>query len=197
MRWRVLSSVPILANLVLLPGLACGVGCGGRPTVPDEDPKLLTIRLTSPAFAEGQMIPREYTCDGEDRSPPVEWSGVPSQARSLALTCDDPDAPAGTWSHWVAYNLPPEVASLPEALAASNPVRLESGAEARQGKNDFGKIGYGGPCPPSGTHRYIFRLYALDTRLEPLAGATRGTLLTALKGHVLAEGRLMGKYQRP
>jgi Raf kinase inhibitor-like YbhB/YbcL family protein len=143
------------------------------------------------------MIPRKYTCDGEDRSPPLAWSGVPTQARSLALTCDDPDAPSGTWSHWVAFNLPPEVASLPEGLAASDPAHLDSGAEVRQGKNDFGKIGYGGPCPPSGTHRYIFRLYALDTTVELQAGATRGSLLASATGHVLAEGRLTGKYQRP
>jgi Raf kinase inhibitor-like YbhB/YbcL family protein len=142
------------------------------------------------------MIPKKYTCDGEDRSPPLEWSGVPPRARSLALTCDDPDAPAGTWSHWVVFNLPPEVASLPEGLAASDPVRITPTSTARQGKNDFGKIGYGGPCPPSGTHRYILRLHALDEMLEPQAGAIRGALLAALKGHVLAEGRLTGKYQR-
>jgi Raf kinase inhibitor-like YbhB/YbcL family protein len=196
MRTGVLPIASMCSNLTLSLGLACGVGCGGRITAPDEDPKLLTIRLTSPAFAEGEAIPRQYTCDGEDRSPPLEWSGVPPQARSLALTCDDPDAPSGTWSHWVAFNLPPEVATLPEGVTASDPVRLASGAEARQGKNDFDKIGYGGPCPPSGTHRYIFRLYALDAMLEPQAGATRGAFLAALRGHVLAQGRLTGKYQR-
>jgi Raf kinase inhibitor-like YbhB/YbcL family protein len=197
MRGRALPMVSRHANLVLFMGLACGVGCGGRSAVPDDDPKLLTIRLTSPAFVEGGMIPRKFTCDGEDRSPPLEWSGVPAQVRSLALTCDDPDAPAGTWSHWVAFNIPPELASLPAGLPASDPVRIDSGTEFRQGGNDFDKVGYGGPCPPSGTHRYIFRLYALDTMLEPKAGMTRGSLLAALKGHVLAQGRLVGKYQRP
>ena len=143
------------------------------------------------------MIPKKNTCDGEDCSPPLEWSVVPSQAGSLALICDDPDAPAGTWSHWVIYNLPPEARSLPEGLAASDTGTLSSGSAARQGTNDFGKIGYGGPCPPSGTHRYIFRLYALDTMLELKGGASRSVLLTAMKGHVLALGRFTGKYHRP
>src|SRR5262249_57430003 len=121
MRGRIPSEISIPANLCLVLGLACGEGCGGRATVPEEDPNLLTIRLASPAFAEREAIPKEYTCDGEDRSPPLEWSGVPPHARSLALTCDDPDAPSGTWSHWVVFNLPAEVASLPEGVAASDP----------------------------------------------------------------------------
>ena len=154
----------------------------------------MTIRLTSPAFADGGMIPKAYTCDGEDRSPHLAWTGVPPRARSLALICDDPDAPLGTWSHWVLFNLAPEVASLREGLARDDPVGLEAGTTARQGKNDFGKTGYGGPCPPSGTHRYRFRIFALDAMLELKAGATRNSLLKAVEGHVLAHGLLTGKY---
>jgi Raf kinase inhibitor-like YbhB/YbcL family protein len=163
----------------------------------------MTIRLTSPAFAEGGMIPKPYTCDGADKSPPLEWSGVPASARSLALICDDPDAPAGTWSHWVLFDLPPSTKSLEEGIAAdlqaklvSKPAGQEPQVSVRQGKNDFGKIGYGGPCPPGGTHRYFFRLYALDAPLDLEPGATRSSVLKAITGHVVAEGRLMGKYSR-
>jgi Raf kinase inhibitor-like YbhB/YbcL family protein len=163
----------------------------------------LTIRLTSQAFSEGGMIPKEFTCDGVDRSPPLEWSGVPESAKSLVLLCDDPDAPVGTFSHWVVVDLPPETRSLAAGIssASTKPLEPKSVAGAatpivRQGKNEFGKIGYGGPCPPSGTHRYIFRLYALDKRTDLDAGANRSAALKAIEGHILAEGRLMGKYAR-
>jgi Raf kinase inhibitor-like YbhB/YbcL family protein len=152
------------------------------------------------------MIPKAYTCDGEDRSPPLEWSGVPGAARSLALICDDPDAPMGTFSHWVLFNLPPQLQALPEgdsaAASLTAPAKEPGGpsdAEAprpQPGPNDFGKLGYGGPCPPSGTHRYVFRLYALDTRLGLSASAKRADVLKAIRGHILAEGRLMGRYSR-
>ncbi len=175
----------------LLLVLVVAAGCGGSAPLPAEDPSRLTIRLTSPAFAEGGMIPKEYTCDGADRSPPLEWTGVPRSARSLALICDDPDAPMGTWSHWVIHDLPPDTTSLAEGISP------DSGPLAsKQGKNDFGKIGYGGPCPPRGTHRYFFRLYALDAPLNLGSTATRATVLKAVAGHILAEGRLMGKYSR-
>lgn len=159
----------------------------------------MTIQMQSHAFEDGGDIPRKYTCDGEDISPPLEWSGVPDQARSLVLICDDPDAPRGTWTHWVLYDLPSEAAGLPEGLPTDQTIRVGSSGgehEARQGKNDFRKTGYGGPCPPSGTHRYFFRLFALDatTGLEP--GATRQQLERAMRGHVLVQGQLMGRYSR-
>lgn len=150
------------------------------------------ILVKSPAFNEGAGIPAEHTCDGADISPPLQWTGVPAEAKSLALIADDPDAPAGDWVHWVLYDLPPDVSQLPAAVPAT--ARLSTGGA--QGKTDFGRTGYGGPCPPHGSHRYFFKIYALDTllRLEP--GATKKELLKAMQGHVLAEGQLMGKYQR-
>jgi Raf kinase inhibitor-like YbhB/YbcL family protein len=155
-----------------------------------EDPIPLTIR--SPVFHEGGSIPARYTCDGEDVSPPLEWSGVPEGTKSLALTCDDPDAPAGLWVHWVVFDLPPSATGLPEGV----PVTPEISGGGRQGKNDFRKIGYGGPCPPGGTHRYVFTLYALDSTLGLPAGATRQDLLAAIKNHTLGEATLTGTYSR-
>ena len=184
--------------------LSFSPGCGhGGAALPAVNPGAQTIRLTSPAFTEGAMIPREFTCDGADRSPPLEWSGVPQAARSLVLICDDPDAPGGTWSHWVLYDLAPSVTSLDQGVATDLVATLEPktvvkqpGLTATQGKNDFGKIGYGGPCPPRGVHRYFFRLYALDQRTELAPGATRTAVFKAIAGHILAEGHLMGKYAR-
>ncbi len=152
----------------------------------------MDIKLTSTAFAEGGMIPRQYTCDGKDMSPPLAWSGVPTTAKTLALISDDPDAPVGTWVHWVLFNLPASVQGLPENVPTTK--TLLNGA--RQGTNDFGRIGYGGPCPPSGTHRYYFKLNALDTELKLDAGATKAQVLKAMEGHVLAQGQLMGRYKR-
>jgi len=152
----------------------------------------MALEVVSPAFAAGGMIPRKHTCDGEDVSPEISWSGVPAGTRSFALICDDPDAPAGTWVHWVVFNLPAAVSRLPEALPAEP--ALPSGG--RQGKNDFRRIGYGGPCPPSGTHRYVFKVYALDRLLDLEPGATKAQVEAAMKGHVLAEGSLMGRYRR-
>ena len=122
--------------------------------------------------------------------------GRSRSARSLVLICDDPDAPVGTWSHWVVYNMAPQATSLGEGIAPGGAAQAQGDLSARQGKNDFGKIGYGGPCPPRGTHRYFFRLYAIDTLLDLSAIATRSTVLRAIEGHILAEGRLMGKYSR-
>ncbi|MFQ5798082.1 MAG: YbhB/YbcL family Raf kinase inhibitor-like protein [Bacteroidota bacterium] len=152
----------------------------------------MDIKMTSGAFEEGGMIPKQYTCDGPDVSPPLVWSSVPNGTKSLALICDDPDAPMGTWVHWVLFNLPPDIKELPEKVAPQK--TLANGA--RQGTNDFRKIGYGGPCPPSGTHRYYFKLYALDTEINLEAGATKKELLKAMEGHILAEGQLMGKHKR-
>ena len=192
--------------------LACSLativwaGCRQKDALPAEDLARQTIQLRSPAFADGGMIPKASTCDGSDRSPPLEWSGVPAQAQSLVLICDDPDAPMGTWSHWVVFNLAREAKALnqgvpPEETIAPATDGLPGSAagklpQARQGTNDFGKIGYRGPCPPGGTHRYFFRLYALDTRLELSSSATRKQVLKAVEGHILAEGTLIGKYKR-
>ena len=157
---------------------------------PKEDK--LEIKLTSTAFKEGQPIPRAYTCDGVNVSPPLEWSGVPKTAKTLAIICDDPDAPGGTWVHWVLYNLPADNIGLVENLPATE--KLAAGGF--QGKNDFEKIGYGGPCPPSGTHRYFFKIYALDSELPLKAGATKAELLKAMEGHIVLQGQLMGTYRR-
>ena len=150
------------------------------------------IRVTSSAFSEGELIPSKYTCDGANVSPPISWESVPAGARTIALISDDPDAPVGTWVHWVLYDLPANVTHLPENVPPDE--KLANGAD--QGKTDFGKIGYGGPCPPSGTHRYYFKVYALDTSLGLGPGATKGQLLNAMKEHIVAEGQLMGKYAR-
>ena len=151
----------------------------------------MAIHIESSAFSEGGTIPRQYTCDGRDISPPLSWSGVPEGAKSLALICDDPDA-SKTWVHWVLFDLPPGTGQLPEAIPAREAV---SGGGV-QGTNDFKKVGYGGPCPPSGTHRYMFKLYALDTQVKLSSRATTADLERAMKGHVLAEATLMGKYAR-
>jgi Raf kinase inhibitor-like YbhB/YbcL family protein len=150
------------------------------------------ITINSAAFQNGGSIPAKYTCDGQNVSPPLEWSGVPPAAKSLALVCEDPDAPGKTWIHWVVYDLPATISQLPEGITQGD--TLNDGA--KQGRNDFGKTGYGGPCPPSGTHRYFFKLYALDTpaSLPPLA--TQAQLTKAMEGHVLAHGELMGRYSR-
>lgn len=153
----------------------------------------MAIKVTSPSFAEGQPIPPKYTCDGENISPALSWDKLPETAKSLALICDDPDAPAGTWVHWVLYDLPPTLRELPEAVETKEQV-FEA---AKQGRNDFRQIGYGGPCPPKGgPHRYYFKLYALDKELNLKASATRRDVEDAMKGHIVAEGQLMGTYKR-
>jgi len=152
----------------------------------------MDIKVSSPIFEEGGMIPEKYTCDGMDVSPPLTWASVPEEAKSIALICDDPDAPLGTWVHWVLFNLPADINELPEGILPER--ELES--RARQGMNDFHKIGYGGPCPPGGTHRYYFKLYALDVELDLEAGATKSDLIEAMEGHIVAEGQLMGRYSR-
>jgi Raf kinase inhibitor-like YbhB/YbcL family protein len=153
----------------------------------------MTIQVTSSAFREGETVPRQFTADGKDLSPPLEWTGVPEGTKSLALIADDPDAPRGTWVHWVLFNLPSAIPGLPEGIAPQR--ELADGT--RQGKNDFGKLGYGGPAPPRGKpHRYFFKLYALDRAIDLAPGVTKEQLETAMKGHILAEGQLMGKYGR-
>ena len=150
------------------------------------------IKIASSAFKDGGMIPKKYTCDGEEVSPPINWSGIPGNAKSIALISDDPDAPMGTWVHWVIFNVPADSKGFAESVP--NQETLSDGA--RQGINSSRKIGYDGPCPPSGTHRYYFKVYALDTMLDLSPGATKNDLLKAMEGHILAEGQLMGRYKR-
>ena len=150
------------------------------------------MELTSSAFKEKDAIPSLYTCDGKNISPPLNWSGVLAGTKSFALIADDPDAPRGTWVHWVLWNLPATANELKEALPAIP--HLPSGA--LQGKNDSGESGYSGPCPPSGTHRYFFKLYAIDAMLSLKSDATKSQLEAAMKGHVLAQAMLMGVYSR-
>ncbi len=152
------------------------------------------MQVTSTAFQEDAAIPMQYTGDGKDLSPPLQWSGAPAGTKSFALICDDPDAPRlQPWVHWVLFNLPPDSKELEEGVPAKQV--LASGA--KQGGNDFGNLGYGGPAPPKGKpHRYYFKLYALDTMLELNEGATKQELEKAMKGHILAQGQLMGTYQR-
>jgi Raf kinase inhibitor-like YbhB/YbcL family protein len=151
------------------------------------------LRMISSDFAHGERIPQRHTCDGEDASPRLEWSGVPVETRSFALICDDPDAPRGTWLHWTLYNLPAEAVE----LDAGVPLLPELPSGARQGMTDFGRVGYGGPCPPPGKpHRYFFRLYALGAVLNLAPGVKRAELEAAMRDHVLATGTLMGTYER-
>lgn len=154
----------------------------------------MTMTLTSPAFFQNGKIPKRYTCDGENISPPLTWSNVPEGTRSLALIVDDPDAPDPrapkmTWVHWVLYNLPPDSQGLPEAVT-----QLPAGT--KEGLNDWKRIGYGGPCPPIGEHRYFFKLYALDTMLPDLGHPTKQQLEQAMAGHILQETALVGTYLR-
>ncbi|MHC4159058.1 MAG: YbhB/YbcL family Raf kinase inhibitor-like protein [Planctomycetota bacterium] len=154
--------------------------------------KKMEIKVTSSAFAEGSLIPPKYTCDGADISPPLQWDSAPEAARSIALISDDPDAPMGTWIHWVLFNLPPDTKELAENIPPDE--TLPNGA--KQGTSDFGRIGYGGPCPPGGTHRYFFKIYALDTVIDLPAGAGKAQLIKAMEGHILGQGQLIGKYKR-
>lgn len=152
----------------------------------------MNMRVTSTAFQDGGMISAKYTCDGTNVSPPLEWSDAPQTTKSLALICDDPDAPAKTWVHWVVFDLPAGRTSLPENVPPQDTVA----GGGKQGTNDFKKIGYGGPCPPGGTHRYFFKIYALDTELNLDSKTTKEQLLRAMKDHILAQGELMGRYKR-
>ena len=152
----------------------------------------MSFELTSSVFAPGEPIPLKYTCDGEDISPPLQWGDPPPGTQSFALISDDPDAPVGTWVHWVLYNLPAETRALSEAV----PPDADLPDGSRHGKNSWSRLGYGGPCPPGGTHRYFFKLYALDTVLGLDAGANKKQLLQAMEGHILAQTEVMGVYTR-
>ena len=153
----------------------------------------MTLSVSSPSFSSGGGIPKKHTCDAADISPQLAWSGAPAGVRSFALIADDPDAPVGTWVHWVYYDLPASATGLPENVSKVD----EPPTGGRQGRNDFRRIGYGGPCPPPGKpHRYFFKLYALDCALDLKSGATKKEVEQAMKGHILAQTELMGRYGR-
>jgi len=178
--------------LLLVPIVLCSCKQRKQAQGKVEKEKAMDIKVTSPAFEQGGMIPAKYTCDGSDISPPLKLQSVPDGTKSIALISDDPDAPMGTWVHWVLYNLPGDTKELAEDIPRVE--KLDNGA--LQGMNSWPKLGYGGPCPPSGTHRYFFKIYALDTTLDLEAGATKKDVLKAMQGHILAQGQLMGKYRR-
>jgi Raf kinase inhibitor-like YbhB/YbcL family protein len=189
----------MLKQVVLSLSMLLLMACARVPPAPSQSPTpaapkeiKMEIKLTSAAFKEGQPIPRQYTCDGVNVSPPLEWTGMPKTAKTIAIIADDPDAPSGTWVHWVVYDLPAENIGLVENLPATENLK----AGGFQGANDFDKIGYGGPCPPSGTHRYFFKIYALDNYLSLKVGATKTLVEKAMEGHIVAQGQLMGTYQR-
>ncbi|HOB26711.1 MAG TPA: YbhB/YbcL family Raf kinase inhibitor-like protein [Bacteroidales bacterium] len=150
------------------------------------------IIVKSDSFSDGGMIPAKYTCDGANISPQLSWDNAPKDTKSFVLICEDPDAPMGTFTHWILYDIPADVHELPENLPKDKV--LPNGA--KQGIADFKKIGYGGPCPPSGTHRYYFKLYSLDTLLNLEPGLKKEDILKAMNGHILAQGQIMGKYTR-
>jgi Raf kinase inhibitor-like YbhB/YbcL family protein len=179
---RIFAVLAFLITLMMI----CQARAGGAG-------EAMKLSVESPAFGQGEKIPVKYTCDGEDMSPPLKWSPGPAATKSYALIVDDPDAPGGSFTHWLAYNVPSGVTSLDEHVTAL--YRLGDGT--LQGKNSYGRIGYGGPCPPPGRpHHYRFGVYALDTRLKLGPGASKDGLLTAMSGHVLAQGELTGVYGR-
>ena len=176
---------------LLAPVASCGNS--GSSSAKGHSASLSGFRIESAAFKEGAGIPARFTCEGEDVSPPLAWTVPPRNARSLVLIVDDPDAPAGVWTHWVVYNLPAQT----RAMVENTPKQGELPGGGLQGRNSFGRIGYGGPCPPPGrAHRYFFRLYALDTLLKPAPGASRQDVLAAAKGHIVGEAQLMGRFKR-
>lgn len=186
--WRLLLG---LCCILLLPVMSCGNPASG--SAQRNEPAQSSFRIESSAFKQGATIPNRYTCQGENVSPPLVWANPPAGARSFALIVEDPDAPAGTWIHWVVYNLPAQARAVDE----NTPKLAELPNGALQGMTSFGSVGYGGPCPPPGrAHRYFFRLYALDTVLDLKAGATKAGVLAALKGHILSEAQLMGRFKR-
>jgi Raf kinase inhibitor-like YbhB/YbcL family protein len=183
--WRMLTVLTALS-------LAATAFAGCESEQPPEEVKM-ALNVSGSAFAEGSSIPIKYSCQGEDVSPTLQWDEPPTGTQSFALIMDDPDAPGGVFTHWVLFNIPANVRQLGEGVPAQE--QLQNGA--LQGKNDFGRIGYGGPCPPHGTaHRYRFTLYALDRALDTKPGASKKQVLDAMKEHILAQGQLMGTYQR-
>src|SRR5574337_381410 len=171
----------VLMRFIVMGLAALLIGAGGT-----------TMKLESQAFQAGHLIPPQYTCDGQDISPPLSWSDPPTGTTSFVLISDDPDAPMGTWVHWVIWNIPASARALEQNLPKT--ASLPNGA--KQGTTDFHRVGYGGPCPPSGTHRYFFKLYALDTTLNLPSSTTKKDLEKAIQSHILAQTELMGKYRR-
>lgn len=177
-----------LGWLILLLPFLIGFGAFTQEEIP-------VFSLQSEAFSPGSEIPLKYTCLGEDLSPPLSWKNLPGGTKSLLLICEDPDAPRGIFTHWVLYNIPPSLFALPEGIGKRNEAKIMN--QIFQGKNDFGRLGYGGPCPPPGKlHRYFFRLMAIDMELPQEAGLTRKQVLELVEGHVLGEAQLMGMFGR-
>jgi Raf kinase inhibitor-like YbhB/YbcL family protein len=166
---------PIIAGVSAILLAAIGLAAGGAK-----------MKITSSAFQQAASIPSKFTCDGANASPPLQIADVPSEAKSLALIVDDPDAPGGLFTHWIVWNISPQTSTVAEG----------STPKGVQGTNDFGKSGYGAPCPPSGTHRYYFKIFALDRELDLPIGAQRRQFDQAIKGHVIAQGELVGRYSR-
>ena len=180
------------AAVLTAAAFACGVSAAAGPAV-GPGGSAMAFTLTSKAFENGGNIPKKFTCDGPDLSPALSWNEPPPGTKSLALISDDPDAPVGTWVHWVAFDIPAGTRELVEGVVKAPD--LPGGG--KQGRNDFGRIGYGGPCPPPGKpHRYYFKLYALDTQLNLKPGSTKADVERAMKGHILAQVELMGRYGR-
>ena len=175
-----------ITAVIVLVGAWYAVNRNSTEPVDTSEPMTSTFSLTSSAFENSGKMPSKFTCDGAGISPPLSWSGVPEGAQSLVLIVDDPDAVGGTWDHWVIFNMPPTARGTEEG-------REPSGVS---GGNSWGRGGWGGPCPPSGTHRYFFRLYALDTMLPLGAGASKQEILAAMEGHIVAQAELVGNYQR-
>ena len=204
--------ISVKASMLLALGawLTLLVACGGGDKAPSETPSAgqtpsmgetplggdgTAFSLTSEAFKNGEAIPTRYTCDGDNVSPPLAWDGAPAETNAYALIMDDPDAPGGTFTHWLLYNMGSTALSLPEWVETTE--RPANGAAGLQGGNDGGGIGYGGPCPPEGpAHRYRFTLYALDEDMFLDSGASQDELLSSMEGHVLAEAQLVGRYGR-
>ena len=183
----------ILIVILCLFGVAPGAVAGDIPSAGSAAVSNGSFAIDSTAFAPGGTIPAVHTCSGKDISPPLNWSHIPAGTKSLALIVDDPDAPAGDFVHWVIFNLPADGTGLPEGISHG---ALPSGAV--EGKNGFGRSGYGGPCPPAGKpHRYVFTLYAVDTRLLLPAGTVKDRLMAAMAGHLIARTELTGKFGRP
>lgn len=188
-----LLRLPACPGRVLLVALLAAAALSCDEPAPCDGEGELSILVSSEAFEHEGEIPRRYTCDGENLSPPLSWVPLPGDTKSVALIVDDPDAPSGVFTHWVLFNLPPDVTELPEGLPGRD--KLENGA--LQGQNGFQKTGYGGPCPPKGSpHHYYFTVYALDSVVNVQAGASKIELLDAMSGHVLGRGRLVGVYER-
>jgi len=184
----------LLLTVVLLSACAPSAPATPEPVIDDplamED--AMSIELNSNAFAHEGAIPERYSCKGEDISPALSWGEPPAGTQSFALIMDDPDAPVGTWDHWLLFNIPSSVRGLPESIGSN--ATLPDGIMS--GNNSWGRTGYGGPCPPSGTHRYFFKLYALDETLAISPSATKGELEKAMVGHILAQGELMGTFTK-